>query len=240
MAYASLTDLTALQPVFDSSSYDDRVLLQYLESTASAMTRRLARRFTLPISTTSEGAVSVDAVPSDGDTLAIGDNTYRFKDTVAAENDITIGATAAATAINIYRAVNELGSGYHEDTTVNTTVRAVLDSTTITLVARKAGPDGDLITLSTDCADLTLTAFDGGAREFPDLVLVNVQMAVGVLHAGQRYSNAGGGNQEAQVSLSKMADDAITELLAGGALVDTTGTRLASAFYFDFDEADDV
>lgn len=52
--------------------------------------------------------LAVGANPTDGDTMTIKGVTFRFKDTLAANGDIKIGATAADTVTNIAAALNAL------------------------------------------------------------------------------------------------------------------------------------
>jgi hypothetical protein len=49
--------------------------------------------------------------PTDGDTMTIKGVTFRFKDTLAANGDIKIGATVADTADNVVAALNALTTG---------------------------------------------------------------------------------------------------------------------------------
>jgi hypothetical protein len=52
--------------------------------------------------------LALGANPTDGDTMTIKGVTFRFKDTLAANGDIKIGANAAATADNVVTALNAL------------------------------------------------------------------------------------------------------------------------------------
>lgn len=54
--------------------------------------------------------IALGANPTDGDTMTIKGVTFRFKDTLAANGDIKIGATAALTADNIVAALNALST----------------------------------------------------------------------------------------------------------------------------------
>lgn len=73
------------------------------------------------------GILHVSGTTTDGDTFTIGATTYRLKNTIAATNDIHIGADAGGTALNIYRAINTQGTSgtdYYFTNTYNADVRA--------------------------------------------------------------------------------------------------------------------
>jgi len=56
--------------------------------------------------TAATGDVRTDVNPTDGDTLTIGGKVYRFKNTLAAINDVKIGATATDTTLSLKKAIN--------------------------------------------------------------------------------------------------------------------------------------
>lgn len=65
--------------------------------------------------------------PADGDTVTVRDKTYRFKNTMAAANDIKIGANIDATLLSLVHAVNgtgTVGTDYFTGTTKPTSVQA--------------------------------------------------------------------------------------------------------------------
>lgn len=80
---------------------------------------------------------------SDGDTVTVGSQVYRFKNTIAQINDVLIGADADASLTNLKKAINgEAGAGtnYYTGTPVNTNVSCgVVSSHTVTLTALTAG-----------------------------------------------------------------------------------------------------
>ena len=86
------------------------------------------------------GDVRCDANPSDGHTLEIGLTghtiSYRFKNTLAAANDVKIGATPAATMLSLYRAIilaGTAGVDYHADTSRNPVYLATVNTNVVTL-----------------------------------------------------------------------------------------------------------
>jgi hypothetical protein len=95
--------------------------------------------------------LTLAANPTDADTMTIGGKTYRFKNTTAQANDIKIGASAAATILNIVAAVAASGTGdgtdYHTGTTANANVSAA-DGTgdTVVFSALVAGVAGNDLT----------------------------------------------------------------------------------------------
>jgi hypothetical protein len=90
---------------------------------------------------------------SDGDTVTIGSKTYRFKNTLAAANDVKIGSGGdrTITAVNLAAAINhDAGEGtlYGTGTTQNPDVSAVASGAGVNLTARMAGSVGNSIPLS--------------------------------------------------------------------------------------------
>jgi len=91
------------------------------------------------------GDARVDVNPSDGDTLTIGlagvALVYRFKNTLAAANDVKIGATIQDTASNLSAAIN-LGAGsgtsYHGGTAQNPFLSATVSVAVVELTDRIA------------------------------------------------------------------------------------------------------
>lgn len=91
------------------------------------------------------GDVRADVNPTDGDTLTVGltGNTlvYRFKNTLAAANDVKIGTTVQDTAANLNAAIN-LGAGsgtaYHGGTPLNPFLSATVSVAVVTMTDRIA------------------------------------------------------------------------------------------------------
>lgn len=109
-----------------------------------------AATFTLSGGVAATGTLTLGANPTDGDTLAVGGKTYRFKNTTAQANDVKIGANAGATGANLVLAIGASGAGngtdYHTGTTANANVTAA-GTTTVTFTAKAQGVAGNLISL---------------------------------------------------------------------------------------------
>ena len=233
MSLASLYDLKRLQPVFDTSSFDDKPLIELLDVSALQIVKRLARRYPTPITEYSTGAIEFSGNAAEDDTVTLGLTVYRFKATPEDPYDIDIGADATASALNLANAINEsiYNTAYYDQTAINPFAGASADSGVITLKARKGGPGGDDIPLSTTGANIDITAFSGGAREFPMLVLLNTQMCKLLALGGQQNSNIGTGSASA-ADVAEQIKAAWEDLEAsGGYLVDTTGTTFASSSF---------
>lgn len=89
--------------------------------------------------TAASGDVRVDTNPSDGNTLTLGGKVYRFKTTMAAINDVQIGASATDTALSLKKAINldgVAGTDYYTGTTANAIYSATVVTTVITLTDR--------------------------------------------------------------------------------------------------------
>lgn len=111
--------------------------------------------------------LSITANPGNGETVAIGPKTYRFRTSgagLSSANDVLIGATAAASLANLAKAVNctgDPGTDYHIDTAANTLYRAMMpvqtDSTAnhFSMCVRRINPN------SASAADLTETLAAG-------------------------------------------------------------------------------
>jgi hypothetical protein len=74
------------------------------------------------VGTSSVGDIRCDTNPTDNDTIVIGLKTYRFKNTLAAANDVKIGASTTATMLSLSKAINlngTVGTDYYTGTTIN-------------------------------------------------------------------------------------------------------------------------
>lgn len=115
------------------------------------------------------GALAFTANPTDGDTVTIGSVVYRFKDTLEQANDIKIGTAVANTLASLEKTINgdgEEGTDYFAGTTTPLAiVTASISSQTLNLTATEAGIAGNSIALASSDANVTPTAFAGGADE---------------------------------------------------------------------------
>jgi len=229
MSFASITDLQNRLPVFSNSSYTDKVILSTLSAASQEIEMKLADTYSAPISNTATGGVELTANPVAGETLTIGSQVYTFvSGTPTAEDEVKIGSTKEDTALNIHSAINNLSTGeYHTSTGINTTVYSLRDSAIITLYARKAGDEGNNTGLTTDSANITLTAFTGGSRTFEILILMNCWKAASILMAGQSVSALSGSSTgNARSDYDDLLESGYNSIRSG-TLTDSTGTALS-------------
>ena len=110
--------------------------------------------------------LTLTAQPLDAETVTIGSVTYTFRTAIVAANDVLIGASTAASVVNLNDAVNAnvdtSGTGFHEDTVVNPDAGAELH-TGDTLLAF------GLLTGTADNAVVTTTTVTGATWNFPTL-----------------------------------------------------------------------
>lgn len=90
-------------------------------------------------------------------TITIGSKTYTFKLTPTTANDVKIGTSNAATALNLFYAVNDTGAPYEgtnygTGTTANAEVSATVNGSTVTFTAKTAGTGGNSVGLSTNAS----------------------------------------------------------------------------------------
>lgn len=113
----------------------------------------------------SNTVVSNNTEVSDGDTVTINGQAYRFKDTMAAAYDVKRhGTTADTTLANLIAAINGTGTPgteYYAGTSAHPTVQAdaSVTSHTVTLRARTSGTAGNAYTLAKSATNLSV----GGA-----------------------------------------------------------------------------
>lgn len=142
-----------------------------------AMPQGLGNRFNLPTPATALLTLTANAV--DGETVTIGTQTYTWKNTVAAIADqVLVGATAAASLVNLKAAVNlEAGAGtlYGSGTAANTSAKVQsVTSTTAFVVAIVGGSGGNTIASTETMTNGSFggATFSGGADvvTFPYIV----------------------------------------------------------------------
>jgi len=101
--------------------------------------------------TSATGTVTNSDVPADASTLKIGDVTYRFKETMASEQDIKLEATLDATMAHLVKVINGTSTEgvdcYAGTTTQEATLLAVYNSPVLSLTAITAGTAGNAIDL---------------------------------------------------------------------------------------------
>lgn len=229
LLYSSIAEAAGAQVALTDYSADPGILLRALSQAASRIDSILSALYTLPLSTRATGQAVVASVPVDGTTLTISSVTYRWKTTPAQVNDITIGATVAACGVNLARTLNASSQGgYYSGTDINPDVEATAEAATVPLRVRFGGVGGNVLTLSSSSAAVTVTAFAGGAGDYPALEWINQILAVSILMRGR---NLAGGQVQADQQPQdywKQAMDALSALAAGDeALLDVDGIPAA-------------
>ena len=125
------------------------------------------------------GTITLTDVPTTADTFVVGTQTYTLKDTLAAAFDIQIGATAAATAASIAKAINAdgvAGTDYFAGTTANLAASGALtDTAEVTLTAIYGGLVGNIVILTEDADNTTVSGsgyLTGGVDAFANSATV--------------------------------------------------------------------
>lgn len=232
MDYASLADLRRYAPGVASAT-DIRAVGE-LSACSAIINGVLARRYSLPLLTAASGSVAFSGAPADGDTIQIGDKTYRFKDTLAAAYDVKRTAgDAAACAAALTSAVNldpqYVSTRYYTGTLINGYCSAAVSSATVTLTARAGGTDGNNIINSSASSAITETAFTGGAGAYSILRLICVDLVQSVLIRGQAVAAIETGQNRDAESLWEQAMSRLERLVGTDWLIDDTGTAVAYA-----------
>lgn len=125
------------------------------------------------------GTVTFAKNPTDGNTLKIGNTTYIFKASPAAENDVAIKGTVYETAQNLAGVINgDSGEAYAGTISPSLEVSAEIEAGVMTLTARTAGAAGNSLTLeqagdSVRVSDVTLS---GGVDSSTSSVTDTVQL----------------------------------------------------------------
>ena len=102
------------------------------------------------LGTAATGVLTSDAVNvTDGDTVTIGSTVYRFKNTLAAAYDVKIGASAAATLLNLDAAIDASGTPgteYYTGTLAHPSVLTTgTTATTVSFISARTGDAGNAI-----------------------------------------------------------------------------------------------
>jgi hypothetical protein len=125
---------------------------------------------------------------NDGDTVTVNARVYTFKNTLAATDQIKIGANVFETALNFLKTINLtgiVGTNYYTGQTINAHFTALSDGLMITLRAKTAGTAGNSDTLATSASTrirvYAATAFGGAAVEanYQNIGSFEVALSVG-------------------------------------------------------------
>lgn len=119
----------------------------------------------------STATVVFTGLPSDSETLTIGDQVYTFATALSTSPDVPgevlIGVDAAATATNLESAIEataaDSGTTFGVGTQANRHVTVSLSTATLTLTATAEGSSGDYTVLTGTPTNVTVGAFAGGA-----------------------------------------------------------------------------
>lgn len=130
------------------------------------------------------GTLTFTANPDANDTVTIANVTYTFKSTLAAANDVKIGADLAATLGSLVKAVNGTGTAgtdYYTGTKdLADILTASVSSSVVTLTANQAGIEGNYYSLASSDANAVAAAFSGGVNA----ASVNPQIACAFTQTG--------------------------------------------------------
>ena len=140
---------------------------------------------------------------SNNDTVTLGSKTYTFKTSLTpTEGEVLIGGNAAASLLNLIRAVNHTGTPDtdYKCATANTTVSAAsaVSSNTVTFTARTAGLTGDALASTEAAATLSFpyTTFSGGgAYEFDTNEARNFAATLSAANRSINLTNAKSGRR---------------------------------------------
>lgn len=154
-------------------------------------------------STAASATATFAGQPADADTITLdssgaGNKTYRFKSTMAAINDVQIGASAAITIGNLVAAITAgAGSGtkYFAGTTANATCTAVATSATVCTVSYlTSGSAGNGANIAKSAANISLSSstLSGGANVLLSVKTPqNLQMSVNIHTSAGSFYNPG-------------------------------------------------
>jgi len=235
MNYLSLADIRRYAPGVASAT-DIRVIGE-IEAVSSTMAGVLRRRYSLPLLTAASGGAAFGGIPADGDTVTVGDKTYRWKDTPAAINDLKRGASVAlceaALVAGLILDPLFLTSYYYTGTTPNGYCTGAISGTTVTLTARKGGTEGNSIPLSATGTAITVTAFSGGVGSYAALRMIGVNLVQAVLIRGQAVAAMETSQIRDAKSLWDLAMSQLAALVGDDAkndiwLTDDSGTAAAA------------
>lgn len=115
------------------------------------------------------GEIAFTANPSANDTITVANVTYTFKSTLAAANDVKIGADLAATLTSFAKVLNGTATAGTDCYTGTKDLAAILEaevsSSKIVLTVLQAGDEGNYTALVSGDANAVVTPFSGGTDE---------------------------------------------------------------------------
>lgn len=109
------------------------------------------------------GSIAFAGNPADGDTVTVGETTYKFKTDMAAANDIKLGSSQSDSIATLVKVIN--GTGASGTTTPNTSAAASASGAEVTITAKTAGTAGNSVALAATGSVMTASGstLEGGA-----------------------------------------------------------------------------
>lgn len=109
------------------------------------------------------GSIAFAGNPADGDTVTVGETTYKFKTDMAAANDIKLGSSQSDSIATLVKVIN--GTGASGTTTPNASAAASASGAEVTITAKTAGTAGNSVALAATGSVMTASGstLEGGA-----------------------------------------------------------------------------
>lgn len=109
------------------------------------------------------GSIAFAGNPADGDTVTVGETTYKFKTDMAAANDIKLGSSQSDSIATLVKVIN--GTGASGTTTPNASAAASASGAEVTITAKTAGTAGNSVALAVTGSVMTASGstLQGGA-----------------------------------------------------------------------------
>lgn len=115
------------------------------------------------------GSITFAGNPADGDTVTVGETTYKFKTDMAAANDIKLGSSQSDSIATLVKVINGTGASgtdyYAGTTTPNASAAASASGAEVTITAKTAGTAGNSVALAATGSVMTASGstLEGGA-----------------------------------------------------------------------------
>lgn len=115
------------------------------------------------------GSIAFSGNPADGDTVTVGETTYKFKTDMAAANDIKLGSSQSVSIATLVKVINGTGASgtdyYAGTTTPNASASASASGAEATITAKTAGAAGNSVVLAATGSVMSVSGstLEGGA-----------------------------------------------------------------------------
>ncbi len=115
------------------------------------------------------GSIAFAGNPADGDTVTVGETTYKFKTDMAAANDIKLGSSQSDSIATLVKVINGTGASgtdyYAGTTTPNASASASASGAEATITAKTAGTAGNSVALAATGSVMSVSGstLEGGA-----------------------------------------------------------------------------